>query len=183
MPAVICAEYAHILCIFPGFQAGGDGIGSSLSGGCVSNTMKLLAILLVVLAGMGLAVEAGILGPLGAQVGHYWACLCLFGIEAALAYLLMLFWGPRQPLPFLAAPAWQLTGGIWGPLYVVILTVVTPVIGITLLMTGVLAGQVGKSLLIDHYGWLGAPRRAINGRRVVALILVAVALVLIAGGK
>ncbi len=145
--------------------------------------MKLLAIFLVIVAGMGLSVEAGILGPLGEQVGHYWACLCLFGVEAALTYLLMLFWGPRNPAPFLASPGWQLTGGIWGPLYVVILTIATPIIGITLLMTGVLAGQVGKSLLIDHYGWFGAQRRPINGKRLIALAFVAAALVLIAGGK
>lgn len=144
--------------------------------------MKLVAIFLVIVAGMGLSVEAGILGPLGEQVGHYWACLSLFGVEAALTYLLMLFWGPRSPPQFLASPGWQLTGGIWGPLYVVILTIATPIIGITLLMTGVLAGQVGKSLLIDHYGWFGAQHRPINGKRLIALAFVAAALVLIAGG-
>lgn len=145
--------------------------------------MKIFAILLVVLAGMGLSVEAGILGTLGAQVGHYWASLSLFGIEAALTFLLMLFFGPRKPVPFLSAPGWQLTGGIWGPLYVIILTVATPLIGITLLMTGVLAGQVGKSLLIDHFGWFGAPRRPVNKQRFIALGFVSVALILIAVGK
>ncbi|MGB8600580.1 MAG: DMT family transporter, partial [Rhizomicrobium sp.] len=91
--------------------------------------MKLLSIFLVILAGMGLSVEAGILGPLGEEVGHYWACLCLFGVEAALTFLLMLFWGPRNPVSFLSSSGWQLTGGIWGPCYVVVLTIVTPVIG------------------------------------------------------
>lgn len=145
--------------------------------------MKLLSILLVILAGMGLSVEAGILGPLGEQVGHYWASLSLFGIEAALTFLLVLFWGPRNPAPFLSAPGWQLTGGVWGPAYVIILTIATPIIGITLLMTGVLAGQVAKSLLIDHYGWFGAERRPVNRRRVIALACVAASLVLIAGGR
>jgi transporter family-2 protein len=31
---------------------------------------RLLLLPLVILAGMGLSVEAGLLGPLGAQVGH-----------------------------------------------------------------------------------------------------------------
>jgi transporter family-2 protein len=145
--------------------------------------MKLLAVFLVILAGMGLSVEAGLLGPLGEKVGHYWASLSLFGIEAALAGLLMLFWGPRNPVSFLSASGWQLTGGIWGPLYVIILTVATPIIGITLLMTGVLAGQVSKSLLIDHFGWFGAERRPVNGKKLIALAFVAAALVLIAGGR
>lgn len=145
--------------------------------------MKLLSILLVIVAGMGLSVEAGILGPLGEEVGHYWACLCLFGVEAALTYLLMLFWGPRDPAPFLASPGWQMTGGILGPLYVVILTIATPVIGLALMMTGILTGQIGKSLLIDHFGWFGAERRPISGKRFVALGFVAAALALIAGGR
>lgn len=145
--------------------------------------MKLSAILLVILAGMGLSAEAGILGPLGEQVGHYRACLSLFAVEAAVTFVLMLLCGPRNPPSFLSSPGWQLTGGIWGPMYVVILTVATPVIGITLLMTGVLAGQVAKSLLIDHFGWFGVKRQPVNGRRLIALAFVTAALVLIAGGK
>ncbi len=145
--------------------------------------MKLLSLFLVVLAGMGLSVEAGLLGPLGEEVGHYWACLCLFGVEATIAYLLMLFWGPRNPIPFLGSSGWQLTGGILGPLYVLVLSITTPIIGITMMMTGVLAGQVGKSLLIDHFGWFGARRRLVNGRQFVALGFVIAALALIAGGR
>jgi bacterial/archaeal transporter family-2 protein len=145
--------------------------------------MRLLSILCVILAGMGLSVEAGILGPLGVRVGHYWACLCLFAVEAAICWLMMLFWGMRNPPSFLSAPGWQLTGGVLGPLYVVVLTVVTPVIGIALTMTGILAGQVGKSLLIDHFGWFGAERRRIDRHRLIALAFVGAALALIAGGQ
>ncbi|GKW23658.1 hypothetical protein PEC311524_12520 [Pectobacterium carotovorum subsp. carotovorum] len=146
--------------------------------------MRIFALILVIIAGMGLSVEAGLLGPLGQQVGHYWASLCLFGIEAALMYLMMLFWGPRNPVSFLSSPGWQLTGGIWGPLYVLVLTIATPIIGITLLMTGVLAGQVAKSLLIDHYGWFGAERRPVNRQKMIALAFVAfAAALLISGGN
>ena len=37
--------------------------------------LRLLLLPLVILAGMGLSVEAGLLGPLGVQVGHLWATL------------------------------------------------------------------------------------------------------------
>jgi len=37
-----------------------------------NNLLRLLLLPLVILAGMGLSVEAGLLGPLGAQVGHLW---------------------------------------------------------------------------------------------------------------
>lgn len=53
--------------------------------------MQLVFVLLTILGGMGLSVEAGLLGPLGAQVGELWATFSIFGVGAALTFLLMLF--------------------------------------------------------------------------------------------
>lgn len=87
----------------------------------------------------------------------------------------------QQPVVF-AQPGWQLLGGVLGPVYVVILTLATPAIGIALTMIGILAGQVFKSLLIDHYGLLGTPHRKINAKRIVALGFIIAALILVAQG-
>jgi transporter family-2 protein len=56
---------------------------------------QLLLLPLVILAGMGLSVEAGLLGPLGVQVGHLWATLSIFGVGTAILVLL-LFSGPQK---------------------------------------------------------------------------------------
>lgn len=144
--------------------------------------MHLLLIIFVVAGGMGLSIEAGLLGPLGSQVGDLWATFSIFGVGAALTFLLMLFFSPRNSPSFFAQPSWQLLGGVLGPVYVIILTVTTPVIGIALTMIGILAGQVFKSLIIDHYGLLGSPRRKINGKRILALIFILGALALVAQG-
>ncbi len=45
-------------------------------------------------------------------------------------------------------------------------------------MIGILAGQVAKSLAIDHYGLFGSPRRKIDPRRAMALMLIMAALLL-----
>ena len=144
--------------------------------------MQLVLILLVIAGGMGLSVEAGLLGPLGGQVGDLWATFSIFGVGAALTFLLMLFFSPRNGPSFFAQPAWQLLGGVLGPVYVVILTIATPVIGIAMTMIGILAGQVFKSLIIDHYGLLGTPHRRIDTKRVIALVFIIAALVLVAQG-
>lgn len=47
-------------------------------------------------------------------------------------------------------------------------------------MIGILAGQVSKSLIIDHYGLLGTPRRKVDRKRILALIFIVAALVLVA---
>ncbi|WQG58096.1 DMT family transporter [Pseudomonas sp. RTB3] len=147
------------------------------------NILKLLLLPLVILAGMGLSMEAGLLGPLGEQVGHLWATLSIFGVGSALLFLLLFFSGARNRGPALSElPRWQLLGGFLGPMYVVVLTVATPHIGIAMTMIAILSGQVGKSVLIDHFGWFGAARKRVNVERWVALALIVVALVLIARG-
>ena len=144
--------------------------------------MQLILIFIVIAGGMGLSIEAGLLGPLGGEVGDLWATFSIFGVGAALTFLLMLFFSPRNSPSFLAQPAWQLLGGVLGPIYVIILTVVTPAIGIAMTMIGILAGQVFKSLIIDHFGLLGTSRRKIDSKRIIALIFIIAALVMVAQG-
>lgn len=144
--------------------------------------MQLIFLFLVIGGGMGLSVEAGLLGPLGQQVGDLWATFSIFGVGAALTFLLMLFFSPRNSPSFFAQPGWQLLGGILGPGYVVILTLATPIIGIAMTMIGILAGQVFKSLVIDHFGLLGTPHRRIDGKRIIALVFIVIALALVARG-
>ncbi|MBB3307741.1 MULTISPECIES: DMT family transporter [unclassified Enterobacter] len=144
--------------------------------------MQLLFILLVVAGGMGLSVEAGLLGPLGSEVGDLWATFSIFGVGAALTFMLMLFFSPRNSPSFFSQPAWTLVGGILGPVYVVILTIAVPSIGIAMTMIGILAGQVFKSLVIDHYGLFGTAHRKIDQKRIIALIFIVAALALVAKG-
>ncbi|WHS58527.1 DMT family transporter [Pseudomonas sp. G2-4] len=144
--------------------------------------LRWLLLPLVILAGMGLSVEAGVLGPLGAQVGHLWATLSIFGVGSAILFLLLLLSGRQHGPALHELPRWQLIGGLLGPIYVVVLTLATPHIGIAMTMIAILSGQVGKSVLIDHFGWFGATRKRVNGERWLALALIVVALVLIARG-
>jgi len=144
--------------------------------------MQIILILLVVAGGMGLSVEAGLLGPLGSEVGELWATFSIFGVGAALTFLLMLFFSPRNSPSFFSQPPLLLLGGVLGPVYVVILTLAAPAIGIAMTMIGILAGQVFKSLIIDHYGLFGTPRRKIDVKRIIALLFIVAALVLMAKG-
>ena len=141
--------------------------------------MKQIWILpLVVLAGMGLSVEAGLLGPLGAEAGHLWATVGIFGIGTMLLTFGLIFGRPRLGRLF-ASPRWLLTGGVLGPVYVLALTVATPHIGVGLTMVGILFGQVAASLAIDHWGLLGSERRGVDRYRVGALAAILGALWLI----
>lgn len=144
--------------------------------------MQLLFLLLVILGGMGLSTEAGLLGPLGGEVGDLWATLSIFGVGSALTFLLMLFFSPRNSPSLFEQPRGQLIGGLLGAGYVIILTVATPVIGIAITMIGILAGQIFQSLVIDHFGLFGNVRRKTNAKRLIALCFIAAALFFMARG-
>ncbi|MFP3350652.1 DMT family transporter [Pseudoalteromonas sp. SIMBA_153] len=144
--------------------------------------MQFLLILLTFMGGMGLSVEAGLLGSLGSEVGELWATFSIFAVGAALTFLLMLFFSPRNSPSFFSQPPSLLLGGVLGPVYVVILTIATPNIGIAMTMIGILAGQIFKSLIIDHYGLFGTTERKIDVKRIIALAFIIISLVFMAQG-
>lgn len=137
---------------------------------------QAIILLVVVVAGMGLSVEAGLLGPLGEQVGHLAATLSIFLVGALLLSLVLVFAPRRQLGQLFAQPRWMLTGGILGPIYVIILTIATPLVGVGMTMVGILCGQVAASLIIDHFGLLGSERRSVDAYRVLALVMILAAL-------
>ncbi|MBB1442374.1 DMT family transporter [Pseudoalteromonas sp. SG43-3] len=139
--------------------------------------MNIIVILLVVLAGMGLSFEAGLLGPLGNQVGHLWATLSIFGVGTALLWLISIFTTKNKKQGWRSIPRWQLTGGLLGPIYVVVLTLATPTLGVAMTMIGVLAGQVGKSFAIDYFGWFGISKQPINRLKITGMLFVIMALI------
>jgi transporter family-2 protein len=140
--------------------------------------MNFLLLPLVILAGMGLSVEAGLLGPLGTEVGQGWATFGIFGMGSLLLTIGLVFNRTNLSALFVQ-PRWMLAGGLLGPIYVLALTLATPHIGVSLTMVGILFGQVAASLIIDHQGWLGSARRAVDRYRLAALVAILMALWLI----
>ncbi|MBC7002994.1 DMT family transporter [Photobacterium sp. BZF1] len=138
--------------------------------------MNLIFVLLVVIAGMGLSFEAGLLGPLGSEVGHLWATLSIFGVGASLLWLISLFIPSKETVSLHTLPKWQLSGGLLGPIYVVVLTLATPALGVAMTMIGVLTGQIGKSFAIDYFGWFGTAKKPVNKLRVLSILFVILAM-------
>ena len=144
---------------------------------------QILMLLFVVLGGMALALEAAFLGPLGENIGRLSASLSIFLIGVLVFSVAMVglkLAGKRNYLTTLPKqPRWLLTGGLVGFMYTIVLTITTPLVGVGTTMVGILCGQITASLAIDHFGILGSERRAIDGYRIGALVLILIALWLI----
>ena len=144
---------------------------------------QILMLLLVMLGGMALALEAAFLGPLGESIGHLSASLSIFLIGVLVFSLAMiglkLAGKPNYVFKLPKQPFWLLTGGLVGFIYTIVLTITTPLVGVGTTMVGILCGQIIASLAIDHFGILGSERRAIDIYRILALVLIIIALWLI----
>ncbi|MBN6776304.1 DMT family transporter [Pseudomonas granadensis] len=135
----------------------------------------LLAV--VVLAGAVLSVQAAINGRLGESVGVLRSSLLTFAVGAVVTGLLIFFFEPVQAVSLLEVPKWQLTGALFGVLYMMVMVGAVPVVGTAVATVAVIVGQLGMGMLIDNFGWLGNPAIELSSSRVLAMGCLALALV------
>jgi transporter family-2 protein len=77
-------------------------------------------------------------------------------------------------------PAWAWLGGILGAFYVVSSVIVGPRLGTATLVALVVLGQLGTSLLVDHFGWLGFAQHPITLVRLLGAVFLFAGVVLVA---
>jgi transporter family-2 protein len=87
-----------------------------------------------------------------------------------------------EPFPLATIPRspwWIWSGGVIGATYIVLSIFLLPRLGAALLFASIIVGQLGGSILIDHYGWLGAPVQRLSLVRVAGAVLLVVGAALI----
>ena len=82
-----------------------------------------------------------------------------------------------EALSLLDVPKWQLTGALFGVVYMMVMVGAVPVVGTAVATVAVIVGQLGMGMLIDNFGWLGNPAIELSGSRIVAMACLALALV------
>jgi bacterial/archaeal transporter family-2 protein len=115
-----------------------------------------------------------------ATMSVLWAAFVQFFVGASVLALLAL--QLREPFPLAGLPRspwWIWSGGLIGAVYIVLSIFLLPRIGAALLFASIIVGQLAGSILIDHYGWLGAPIQRLSLARVAgaALLVVGAALI------
>ncbi|MEO1434942.1 MAG: DMT family transporter [Bacteroidota bacterium] len=145
--------------------------------------MKSLILLgLAVLAGAVLPVQAGLNAKVGKAVGDpVYAALISFVIGSIGLFLYVLAsktaFNQISETYTLNWSVW--TAGLLGAFYVAAVVILVPKIGTALTFGLVVAGQLGLSLFIDHYGLLGIPAHQINWQRIVGIIAIIAGVLLI----
>ncbi|MCB0519980.1 MAG: DMT family transporter [Lewinellaceae bacterium] len=135
----------------------------------------LVFILLAVVSGAVLPIQASLNAKMGRAVGDpVYAALISFVVGSVGLFLYVL--ANKTDLSQISQagsvdwPVW--TAGLLGAFYVAAVIVLVPKIGAALTFGLVVTGQLGLSLLLDHYGLLGLPVHAINWQRVAGVLLI-----------
>ncbi|MGQ7246876.1 DMT family transporter [Halomonas sp. V046] len=133
----------------------------------------------LLLGGAVLAIQSSVNGSLGAKVGVLASAWLTFTVGAVVTFLLKLFVEPAHAATLFSVPKWQLTGALFGVTYMLAVVFAVPRVGTAATTVAVISGQLSMSLVIDHFGWLGNERLALDSSRITALALLAAALGLI----
>ncbi len=138
--------------------------------------MLILMIVLAVIGGATLSVQAALNGRLGSNVGVFKSAFLTFSVGAVVTALLIFFFEPNHAVTLIDVPKWQLLGALCGVPYIVIMVVAVQRIGTAVATVAVIFGQLSMSVLIDNFGWLGNEAISLSGSRISALVCLAIAL-------
>ena len=138
-------------------------------------------VLVALLAGALLPVQAGVNVQLRGLLGNpIVAAFVSFavGTLCLLAYLVAVRPETAGWAGVVRTSWWHWTGGLLGTLLVVSSIVLAPRLGASVLFALIVAGQLAASVLIDHFGLFGYPRRPADLVRLLGVALVCVGVVL-----
>ena len=79
--------------------------------------MSSIMILLALVGGAMLSMQAAINGRLGSQVGVFRSAFLTFAVGGLITALLILYFEPHQTMTLLDVPKWQLLGAFGGSAY------------------------------------------------------------------
>lgn len=133
-------------------------------------------LLVVIFGGAVLCAQSSINGRLGSEVGVIESAWLTFVMGTMVSFLIGFFFEPPYSLNLFTAPRWQLTGAFFGVAYMLTVVFAMPRLGAAATTVAVISGQLLMSLLIDNFGWFNNAVISLDGSRLAALVLLAIAL-------
>lgn len=137
--------------------------------------------LLAVLAGVGLAAQAGVNTQLRAATGSaLWTSIISASLTVVLLAAAQLFQRDTLALTGYARfPWWIWLGGVSGAYYVFAVVVLARPLGVATLFAAIVVGQLSAGLIIDHFGWFNVAVQRVSPARLVGAVLLVAGMALI----
>jgi transporter family-2 protein len=141
----------------------------------------VLALILAVIGGILLAVQAPTNALLGKASGSpIVAAFISFLIGTIALGAAVLGTSGRLCDPSLKQVPWYAwLGGFYGAFFVAVAAFGAPRVGVGVLLTAAIAGQLAAALVLDHFGMFGLARHPVTLTRAAGLVLVLIGAVLV----
>jgi bacterial/archaeal transporter family-2 protein len=141
----------------------------------------LVSLVLAVIGGVLLAIQAPTNALLGKASGSpIVAAFISFVIGSAALGAAVAASSGRLFAPDLRHVPWYAwVGGFYGAFFVAVAAFAAPRVGVGVLLTAAVAGQLAAALVLDHFGLLGLDRHPVTLTRAAGLVLVLVGAVLV----
>lgn len=144
--------------------------------------MDLTALFLAIAAGVCISVQAAANASLRTNLGDArWATF--FSVSGTIITAVVVMLLLRPPLPngaaMRAAPWWNWIGGPLGAMIVLAGAALTPRLGAGAFIAAVVAGQLGSSVLMDHFGSMNLTQQPITFARAAGAALIILGVVLV----
>ncbi|AMX19446.1 DMT family transporter [Acinetobacter baumannii] len=142
--------------------------------------MNVIYYLMAFAAGLGITLQTTLNAQLAKGIGGDPVAAALFSFTVGAVCVGVYSLVRGEIIPSLIAistqPWWSLLGGILGSCALLSYVVLAPRIGLSALLGLAIAGQILSSLMIDHFGLLGATERPVSLIKLVGTIVMLVGL-------
>lgn len=134
--------------------------------------------ILIILIGLAGGVAVGLQGPLASmlsqRLGIFESVFIVHLGGAIIALLPLLFIGGGKLSQWRNMPWYALGAGILGLIVISAISYTIPRVGVAASITTIVAGQLLVSMLLDHFGLLGAAVRSMDPARALGMTVVLV---------
>jgi transporter family-2 protein len=134
------------------------------------------AILLIILIGLAGGVAVGLQSPMASMItqrlGMFESVFIVHVGGAIFALIPLLFYGGGKLSQWRSLPWYTLGAGVFGLIVIGAISYMIPRIGVAGAITTIVAGQLLVSVVLDHFGLLGAMSRPLDPTRIIGLAVV-----------
>ena len=145
--------------------------------------MFAFSVVLAFAVGLAMAAQTPTNAGLGAIVGSVQGSLVNFAVGFVCCVIAMLVAGTGDLSLALQAPAWQWMGGVYGAFVIFGLVVATPHLGVALMLTIMMLGQLCGGMVVDGFGLVGVAAIPITLLRIVGCALVLAGILFVHAGR
>lgn len=145
--------------------------------------MHLLMILFTLLGGITLSAQSSVNGTFSRKAGSIETTFLTMLTGLGFLTIIIIFFGQGNVLGILSAPKWQLTAAFLGTAFLLLSVIAVPRIGVIAANVAIISGQLGISIIIDHFGWFDSLVIPFDWKRLVALVFMIIAIYFIYKGN